>query len=193
MTEPKPAGKLKIAIIAIAVLLVVNLCGTGYLLGTQFTAGSNQPALPQSEQAAPPSGQPGQGDGGDQANQDGQNGQDGQDDQASQAKQERQTKYVLYIGTNDKDTYKQEIPYAKCVKIVTKICTRYTDGCTLAQADGYWKDDSDQITKEQSIQCILEDITLDQVHQIASEVCDKLNQNSVLIETQDVTSEFYSG
>ena len=107
--------------------------------------------------------------------------------------QAEQAKYTLYIGTNDRDTYQQEIPYDECVEKVTEICMRHTGGCTLAQATGYWADDTGAITSEQSIQCILEDVTLEQVHEIADEVLEALNQNSILIETQGVTSEFYAG
>lgn len=107
--------------------------------------------------------------------------------------QAEQVKYTLYIGTNDKDTYQQEISYDECVEKVTEICMRHTGGCTLAQATGYWADDTGAITSEQSIQCILEDVTLEQVHRIADEVLKALNQNSILIETQGVTSEFYAG
>ena len=107
--------------------------------------------------------------------------------------QDTQTKYVLYIGTNDKDTYKQEIPYDTCVQKVTDVCAKYTGGCTLSEATGYWKDDSGSITTEQSIQCTLEDVSDEQVHQVADEVRKELNQNSILIETQNVTSEFYAG
>ncbi len=104
----------------------------------------------------------------------------------------QQTKYTLYIGTNDKDTYQQEIPFDECVQIVTEICTQYTGGCTLVDATGYWQDETGTITSEQTIQCVLEDISEEDVHKIADDVIDALNQNSVLIETQDVTSEFYS-
>ncbi len=163
-------SRLKTAVIVLAIFLVVNLGVSGYLLSAQMNAGS---AATTTEQVAT-------SEAADAAT--------GDDTGA-----EEQTKYVLYIGTNDKDTYKQEIPYDECVAKVTEICTRYTGGCTLAEATGYWKDDSGEITTEQSIQCTLEDITLEQVHQIADEVRTALNQNSILIETQGVTSEFYAG
>ncbi len=166
-------SRLKTAVIVLAIFLVVNLGLSGYLLSAQMNAGGTATAT---EQAAT----------------------SGANDAATSGAAdattgEEQTKYVLYIGTNDKDTYKQEIPYDECVAKVTEICTRYTGGCTLAEATGYWKDDSGEITTEQSIQCTLEDITLEQVHQIADAVRTALNQNSILIETQGVTSEFYAG
>ncbi len=161
--DSKQVNRLKNAVIVLALLLVIDLGATGYLLGVQASAGGSQAAV--TEQPAA--------------------------DDASDALE--QTKYVLYIGTNDKDTYQQEIPYDECVQKVTEICTRYVGGCTLSEANGYWTDDSGEITKEQSIECVLEDVTEDQVHQIADEVLKELNQNSILIETQGVTSEFYAG
>ena len=104
-----------------------------------------------------------------------------------------QTKYTLYIGTNDKDTYQQEIPFDECRRIVTEICTRHTGGCTLSDATGFWMDDAGVITSEQTIQCVLEDISEEDVHAIADEVIAALNQNSVMIETQQVTTVFYTG
>ena len=106
---------------------------------------------------------------------------------------DEQTKYTLYIGTNDKDTYQQEIPFEECRRIVTEICTRHTGGCTLSEATGFWKDNSGAITSEQTIQCVLEDISEEEVHAIADEVIAALNQNSVMIETQQVSTAFYSG
>ena len=103
-----------------------------------------------------------------------------------------QVKYVLYIGTNDKDTYQMEIPFDECLSRVTEICTKHAGGCTLSEATGFWTDDTGTITSERTIQCILEDITLEDVHAIADEIIVSLNQSSVLIETQTVTSEFYS-
>ncbi len=102
------------------------------------------------------------------------------------------TKYTLYIGTNDKDTYEPVMEFEKCITKMTEICIKYTDGCTIYEANGYWKDDSGTITKERTIACILEDISLENVHKICDETIVTLNQNSILIETSDVITTFYS-
>ena len=101
------------------------------------------------------------------------------------------TKYTLYVGTNDKDTYKNEIPVETCVTKVTEICTKYTDGCTIYKAAGYWKDEKSAITKEETIVCILEDVKKETVYTICDEIIVVLNQNSILIETDNVVSTFY--
>ncbi len=105
----------------------------------------------------------------------------------------RMTKYTLYIGTNDKDTYKQEIKYDVCVTKVRDICVKYASGCTLFDATGYWTDEKSNITEEKTIGCILEDIVLDTVYKICDDVLVALNQNSILIETDNVSAQFYSG
>ena len=102
------------------------------------------------------------------------------------------TKYTLYIGTNDKDTYKPVYDFDVCLTKVTEICTKYTDGCTIYEANGYWKDEKNEITNERTIACILEDIQKETVYKICDEVIVTLNQNSILVETSNVITTFYS-
>ncbi len=102
------------------------------------------------------------------------------------------TKYTLYVGTNDKDTYKQEITSNECVSIVTTVCVKYTGGCTLSEAHGYWTDEKNNITIEYTIVVILEDISEETVYKICDELIVELNQNSILVETNNVKTNFYS-
>ncbi len=102
------------------------------------------------------------------------------------------TRYTLYIGTNDKDTYTQLIPFDTCVNKVRDICLKYTGGCTLYIGNGYWLDDNNKPTKEETIICVLEDISLENVHKICDEVIKELNQNSILIESDNVKNTYYS-
>lgn len=101
-------------------------------------------------------------------------------------------KYTLYVGTNDKDTYEPVGTIDICITKVTEICVKYTSGCTISEAKGYWKDDSSAITCESTIVVILEDIEKETVYTICDDIIKELNQNSILVETQGVTSEFYS-
>lgn len=101
-------------------------------------------------------------------------------------------KYTLYVGTNDKDTYEPVAEINTCITKVTEICVKYTSGCTISEAKGYWKDDSSAITCESTIVVILEDIEKETVYTICDDIIKELNQNSILVETQGVTSEFYS-
>ncbi len=104
-----------------------------------------------------------------------------------------EAKYTLYIGTNDKDTYLPVYEYDTCVSKVNEIVCKYTFGSTLFDATGYWTDDNNNITKERTIGCILESVSLENVYKICDEVIVTLNQNSILIETSNVNTTFYYG
>lgn len=108
------------------------------------------------------------------------------------SKKNEKTKYTLYIGTNDKDTYKMEKTYEECVSEVGKVCMKYTDGYTIYEANGYWKDEKSNITVEKTIACILEDIEKEKVYKICDEIIVSLNQYSILIETCNVMNAYYS-
>lgn len=47
-----------------------------------------------------------------------------------------QGKYILYIGTNDKDTYTRLISLDEAKKIVNGICAEYADDYTVQEASG---------------------------------------------------------
>ena len=138
----------KIINIIVLVIIALNLCVTGYLLGSNISSKVNESKLT--------------------------------------------TKYTLYIGTNDKDTYKKEYEDSYYYTKVNEICAKYSSGWTLFDAKGYWVDDKNVPTNEMTIGCILEDISKENVYKIADDIIVSLNQNSVLIETDNVTTTFYS-
>lgn len=103
------------------------------------------------------------------------------------------TKYLLYIGTNDKDTYQQEIPTEEAKEIVNSICTRYTGGYTASDAKGGWVDETDTLTQENTLVYAFYDVTEDQLICIMNDVLRELNQNSILVEKQYAVYTYYSG
>lgn len=114
--------------------------------------------------------------------------------QSSQVEQETNasTQYVMYVGTNDKDTYKPEHTQQEAMKIVDEICLKYFDGYTLQEATGSWKDEKDNITHEYTIVCYFDDADEEAVYHVADDVIAALNQNTVLIEKGLVQTEYYS-
>lgn len=104
----------------------------------------------------------------------------------------KSTQYVMYIGTNDKDAYEQIIPTVEAKAIVDQICFKYLEGYTIQDATGSWVDEKGNPTHENTIVCYFDDTDADTVHKIANEVIAALNQNSVLIETDSISIEFYS-
>jgi len=102
-------------------------------------------------------------------------------------------KYVLFIGTNDKDTYDQIIPTDEAINIVNEICSRYTGGWTSSMARGGWLDETNTLTQETTLVYHFIYTDEDAIISIMDEVLTALNQNSILIERQDVSSAFYNG
>lgn len=104
-----------------------------------------------------------------------------------------QGKYVLYIGTNDKDTYTQQIPLDEAEQIVNEICSKYVEGYTVQQAEGGWVDESGVLTKEQTLVYSFDAVQEEDIIAIMDEVLVQLNQASILVERQDLTYCYYSG
>ena len=102
-------------------------------------------------------------------------------------------KYIIYIGTNDKDTYSQLISTDEARDIVNRICAKYVGGYTASDAQGGWVDETDTLTQENTLVYMFYDISEEQLFQIMDEVLDQLNQNSILVERQKAVYTYYSG
>ena len=102
-------------------------------------------------------------------------------------------KYVLYIGTNDKDTYAQKIPTDKAKDIVNRICVKYIGGYTAQDAKGGWVDETGKLTQENTLVYSLNGVSENQVISIMNDVLKALNQDSILVEVQNVDYAYYKG
>ena len=102
-------------------------------------------------------------------------------------------KYVLYIGTNDKDTYKQVISTEEAREIVNEICIKYVDGYTASEAKGGWVDETDTLTQENTLVYAFYEVTEEQLVNIMEEILEALNQNAILVEKQEAIYTYYSG
>lgn len=102
-------------------------------------------------------------------------------------------KYTIYIGTNDKDTYTQLISTEQAQSMINEICTKYVDGYTSWIAQGGWVDENDKFTNETTLIYSFTDVNESDVILIMDEIIEKLNQNSILIEYEDVTYSYYQG
>ena len=103
------------------------------------------------------------------------------------------TQFVMYIGTNDKDTYKPEHTNEEAKNIVDEICLKYFEGYTLQDAIGSWTDEKKSITHEYTLVCYFDGADSETVHKAADEIIRALNQNTVLIEQNEIKTEYYSG
>lgn len=101
-------------------------------------------------------------------------------------------KYVLYIGTNDKDTYEQVISTEEAREIVNEICIKYVDGYTASEAKGGWVDETDTLTQENTLVYAFYEVTEEQLVNIMEEILEALNQNAILVEKQEAIYTYYS-
>lgn len=102
-------------------------------------------------------------------------------------------KYTMYVGLNDKDTYKQILSDDEAEKIMSEICLKYVDGYTFSKRQGAYKNEKGVVTKENSLVFEFYDTTDEKIKDIMNEALVKFNQSSILIEKTKVNYQFYEG
>ena len=100
--------------------------------------------------------------------------------------------YVMYLGTNDKDTDKPVFTQTEAMDKAREILMAYFGGYTIQEAFGGWKGDDGTEYQEYTLVIYLSDTTEDAVHAAADELIETFNQSSVLIQKNPTTTEFYS-
>ena len=103
----------------------------------------------------------------------------------------KDVQFVLYLGTNDKDTNEPVYSKEEAKKVAEEILLRHFGGYTIQEAEGGWKD-NDKVYQEYTLVIYLSDTSLGSVHKAADELIDKFHQSSVLIQSNKTTTEFYS-
>lgn len=101
--------------------------------------------------------------------------------------------YVMYIGLNDKDTYKQCIPTEEVMKRVQSIFAKYVDGYTMEEAEGAWVDEKGVMTQENTLLCYFHGTKEEEMKKIMDQVIKELNQDAVLLEERDACYTCYYG
>lgn len=99
-------------------------------------------------------------------------------------------KYVLYVGLNDKKTKIQEISTLQAYKIITNvIVANQVDGFTILEANGYYVHDDKTISIEKSLKIEFLFIDIEKIKNIIKELKKILNQESIILETENIKSE----
>lgn len=100
----------------------------------------------------------------------------------------QEIEYTMYVGTNDKDTYQLEMPLEEARSIVhNTMMDHFSDGFTMYDAKGVWRDEDHVITLEYSFVCIIEYAKKTEVYKATDELIDKLNQNTILVVSNSVS------
>ncbi len=99
--------------------------------------------------------------------------------------------YVLFLGTNDKDTNKPVFTQAEAREKAKEILVRHFGGYTMQEAEGGWIGDDGALCQEYTLVISLSDTTADEVHAAADELAEVFNQSSVLTQTNPTQTDFY--
>ncbi|MBR3274552.1 MAG: DUF3574 domain-containing protein [Clostridia bacterium] len=113
-------------------------------------------------------------------------------DAPAQPSAEQDVQYVMYLGTNDKDSNKPVYTQAEAKEMLKSILIRHFGGYTVQEADGGWIDDGKEY-QEYTLVIYLSDTTEEAIHAAADELIQAFNQSSVLIQKNPTATEFYSG
>ena len=104
-----------------------------------------------------------------------------------------EVQYVLYVGTNDKDTNQPVYPPAECMEKAKEALINRFGGYTIQEAQGGWIGEDGTEYQEYTLVIYLSDTTEEDVHAAAEEFIELFHQSSILIQGYETTTEFYSG
>lgn len=110
---------------------------------------------------------------------------------AADAAEETDIQYVLYLGTNGKDTNKPVFTQSEAFEQLKAILLRHFGGYTIQEAHGGWISDGTEY-QEYTLVIYLSDTTIDKVHAAADEMIEVFDQSSILIQANRTKTEFYS-
>lgn len=115
------------------------------------------------------------------------------DSAAQETQSAADVQYVLYLGTNDKDTNTPKFSEEEAKAKLDTILTKYFEGFTIQEATGGWTNEDGSVSHEYTLVIYLSDTTLDKVHAASDELLEEYNQSTVLIQANETVAEFYSG
>ena len=99
--------------------------------------------------------------------------------------------YVIYLGTNDKDTYQPVYAPEEAKAKVDEVLSKHFEGFTIQDAIGGWTNESGKVDHEDTIVIYLSDTTAEKVHAAADDLIREFHQSAVLIQANETTTEFY--
>ena len=104
----------------------------------------------------------------------------------------RDIQYVMYLGTNDKDTNQSVFSPEEAKAQAEDILISHFGGYTIQEANGGWIDDG-TVYQEYTLVIYLSDTTPEKIHAAADEMIETFRQTAVLIQENPTRTEFYAG
>jgi hypothetical protein len=111
----------------------------------------------------------------------------------AQAAEAPDVQYVMYLGTNDKDTNEPVASHEECMEMAKDIMIKNFGGYTIQEAEGGWINENGTESQEYTLVIYLSDTTSEQVHAVADEMIETFHQSSILIQENPTKTEFYAG
>ena len=111
---------------------------------------------------------------------------------AKQPEESADIQYVLYLGTNEKDTNQPVFTPEEAKAQAEKILLDHFGGYTIQEANGGWID-GETVFTEYTLVIYLSDTDMKHVHAAADEMISTFRQRSVLIQANRTETEFYAG
>lgn len=98
--------------------------------------------------------------------------------------------FTIYLGLNDKDTKRQEIATVEAYKLATNILVAKVGGATIYEADGIYKHFDGSIVIEKTLRIETSNVDVEIVKDVVNTLKIAFNQESVLVQTQEIITEF---
>ena len=111
----------------------------------------------------------------------------------TEAHEEQNIQYVMYLGTNDKDTYEPFGTPEEAKAKVDEVLTKHFEGFTIQDAMGGWTSENGTVDHEYTVVILLSDTTLEKVYAASDDLIRTFNQSAILIQSNQTRTEFYSG
>lgn len=99
-------------------------------------------------------------------------------------------KYFLTVGLNDKDTKLQQLDTITCYKMISSTCAKFINGFTILEANGYYTHENGEVVVEKSLRVEIVGTDSTTIKKIIDEIKLKLNQESVMLEVQELNIKF---
>lgn len=101
------------------------------------------------------------------------------------------TKFTLFVGLNDKESKQQEISTIDAYKVVSNLITSNFEGGTISEATGIYRHEDGTYTTEITLRIELLFTTAEKVKQLVSDLKRLLNQESIAVQKDVVSSELW--